>query len=291
MIPAGETNKDLTHVQYITEQLIRLQADRGSLLVGMGGGMITDLSGFVAATYMRGISCGFLPTTLLAMVDAATGGKNGINLGFYKNMLGAVRQPEFILFDEHFLKTLPDEEWSNGFAEIIKYSCILDSTLFDQLNILDIRLIKTQNVLSGIIQKCVHWKNTVVVEDEQEQGTRKLLNFGHTVGHAVENLYKLSHGAAVAVGMMIACKISEKITGLDPQVTQNLKVLLDRYGLPSCIRLDTEEVMNILRMDKKRRFNSIDFVVLERIGRARIEPIPFTTIREIIAGYQHDGKN
>jgi 3-dehydroquinate synthase len=288
VIPAGEENKNWNSVNLITKELLRLEADRNTVLFGVGGGMITDLTGFVASIYMRGIGFGFVPTTLLAMVDAAIGGKNGINFGFQKNLLGTFHQPQFILYDENFLTTLPEVEWSNGFAEVIKYGCIFDSFLFEQLLEHDI-IYYQQNMgaLQELIRKCADWKNKTVAEDEKEQSTRKLLNFGHTVGHALETRYNLPHGYAVSIGMVAAAHLSETTTAFDPQLTAILKKLLDKYHLPIRYDFNLQEVCSIIRMDKKRKNDCIDFVLLEKLGKAVIMSIPLETIQMSLAAFPH----
>jgi len=290
VVPAGEAAKSLESLVYITEQLLRFDADRKTLLTGVGGGVVTDLAGFAASVYMRGIRFGFVPTSLLAMTDAAIGGKNGINIGLHKNMIGTIEQPEFILFDEHFLQTLPDEEWSNGFAEIIKYACIFDPFLFDELMAADIAFFRNNMAATGaVVRKCANWKNKTVLEDERETGARKLLNFGHTVGHAIEKLCEMPHGYAVSIGMLVACRISEQLVGLDNAVTDALKRLLIRYHLPTRVSVDSKKVMALLKADKKRNGEKIDLIFLEHIGRARIATTSFDTIEEILIRYLHAG--
>ncbi|MGN6567282.1 MAG: 3-dehydroquinate synthase, partial [Flavipsychrobacter sp.] len=176
IIPAGEENKSWESIKFLTEQLLQHEAHRGTMLIAAGGGMITDITGFIASIYMRGLSVGYIPTTLLCMVDAAIGGKNGINLELHKNILGTIQQPSFILYDTTFLNTLPDKEWSNGFAEVIKYACLFDAELFELLSLHDIRFYKENSVeLEKLIATCVSWKNKIVLADEKERGNRKLL--------------------------------------------------------------------------------------------------------------------
>jgi 3-dehydroquinate synthase len=292
VVPAGEESKDIATIEHIIRQLIELEADRQTCLVGLGGGVVTDIAGFVAAIYMRGISFGFVPTTLLGMVDASVGGKNGVNSGVYKNMVGTIRQPGFILFDEEFLTTLPELEWSNGFAEIIKYGCIFDTFLFEELSDHDLQYyISNGEALQGVIQKCVDWKNKTVVEDEKELGIRKLLNFGHTAGHAIEKSQGLPHGAAVGVGMLVATIVSEMTTELNPEVRPLLRRLLSRYQLPIELTLDTEQIMAIMKMDKKRKNDTIDFIVLDKPGGARIKNIPLEVIYEALVTFDNEGNN
>ena len=191
-----------------------MEADRKTVLIGVGGGVVTDMTGYVASVYMRGIGFGFIPTSLLAMVDASIGGKNGIDVGVYKNMVGVIRQPSFLFFDTSLLQTLPDKEWKNGFAEIIKHASIKDATMFKQLEQNDVTFYrKKENQLAALVQRNALLKTKVVQQDEFEKGDRKLLNFGHTLGHALENQYELSHGQAISIGMAYASSLSEKING------------------------------------------------------------------------------
>jgi 3-dehydroquinate synthase len=290
IIPAGERNKTLETVQYITEQLLQHQAHRKTFLVGIGGGTVTDITGFVASIYMRGLPFGFVPTTLLGMVDAAIGGKNGVNMGLHKNLLGTITQPQFILYFPSFLETLPIEEWSNGFAEVIKYACIFDKELFEELSDNNINYYQqNREALTTLISRCVDWKNKTVLEDEKESDKRKLLNFGHTAGHALETQYHIPHGHAVALGMIIACMVSEQVEGLDISVRKKLVALLQQYKLPTIISFDIEQVMNLLKMDKKRTTDAIDYIVLEGIGKAVIKNIQFDTIEKALVSFKDAG--
>src|SRR5580658_8724804 len=210
VINAGEEFKVQATVDSIIDQLIGMGADRKTWLVGVGGGVVTDIVGYVAATYMRGLSFGFVPSSILAMVDASIGGKNGIDVGLYKNLVGTIRQPEFLLYDYSLLRSLPKEEWVNGFAEIIKHAAIKDAALFRELEKNKLTFYqKDKAALARLIRRNVAIKSAVVEKDEFEHGDRRLLNFGHTLGHAVEKLYDLSHGQAISIGMVAACMISE----------------------------------------------------------------------------------
>jgi 3-dehydroquinate synthase len=179
----GKPNKIQSTVDHIIEQLIELGADRKTTLLGVGGGVITDITGYVAGIFMRGVKCAFIPTTVLAMVDAAIGGKNGVDVGNYKNMVGLIRQPQFILYDFSFLKTLPKEEWVNGFAEIIKHAAIKDAIMFAELESQNLNYYRKDSAaMASLIKRNALLKTKVVISDETEQGDRKLLNFGHTFG-------------------------------------------------------------------------------------------------------------
>jgi 3-dehydroquinate synthase len=277
VLKPGEKFKVQETADAVISQLLDAGADRTTMLVGVGGGVITDLTGYVASVYMRGIRFGFVPTSLLAMVDASIGGKNGVNAGRYKNMVGTIKQPEFIFFDPAFLKTLPDGEWQNGFAEIIKHAAIRDNALFRQLETNNISSYqRNKALLSGVILRNVMLKTKVVMSDTYETGERKLLNFGHTLGHALENNYKLSHGEAISVGMSFAALLSNQYTGF--KQAERVIELLNHYGLPTGLRFDKDKVFETMRHDKKKNSEGIDFILLEKIGKAVIRKIPFTDL-------------
>lgn len=292
VIPAGESYKSWDTVQSVTTQLLQNQVHKHSLLIGVGGGMVTDITGFLATIYMRGVPFGFVPTSLLAMVDAAIGGKNGINIDTQKNLLGTITQPSFILFDTSFLDTLPRTEWQNGFAEIIKYACLFDAALFDELASHNLDYyIEDKDALWHVAQKCIAYKNKMVQADETDNNARKLLNFGHTAGHAIEKLYDLPHGQAVAIGMVIACRLSEITNHTDHSITKELKTLLHRYELPVHIEADTEQLMHILKMDKKRNQDVIDYIILNKKGEGAIKPLSFAVIQNALTTLAHAGSN
>lgn len=277
----GEEFKIQTTVDEIIEQLISFEADRKTFLVGVGGGVVTDLTGYVAAIYMRGISFGFVPTSVLSMVDAAVGGKNGIDVGVFKNIVGTIRQPQFLLYDYSFLKSLPQPEWVNGFAEIIKHACIKEARLFKLLETKKLKDFQKDIKSTGtLIQKNVQIKATVVQADEFEKNERRLLNFGHTLGHAIENLYELSHGKAIAIGMTAASRISEKLTGF--KEADRVMYLLDRYTLPTLAEFDKKKAMEILKMDKKKVSTAMNYVLLEKIGKGIVRQIPLQQLEELI---------
>jgi 3-dehydroquinate synthase len=281
VIPSGEQYKVQATADRMIAQLLEKKADRKTTLIGIGGGVITDITGYVASIFMRGIRFGFIPTTLLAMVDASIGGKNGIDVGVFKNMVGIIRQPSFILHDLTFLNTLPVLEWQNGFAEIIKHASIKDAVLFKQLEESSIKKYQVRKKSLGeLIERNVMLKSKLVKLDEFETGDRKLLNFGHTLGHALENLYKLSHGHAVSIGMSVAGLISEQRTGFKD--SGRLIALLDKYGLPTAFEFDSKKVFEILKMDKKKAGNSMQYVLLNKIGKAVIKEIPIDNLEKWI---------
>lgn len=281
VLPPGEEYKTQATVDSVIRQLIEKEADRQTTLIGVGGGVLTDLTGFIASVYMRGIPFGFVPTSLLAMVDASVGGKNGIDVGVYKNMVGVIRQPSFILYDTGFLETLPEKEWRNGFAEVIKHAAIKDAALFRELAAHDVAFYqKRKKERSDLIRRNALIKIKVVQQDEFEKGDRKLLNFGHTLGHALENQYPLSHGEAISIGMACAARISEQLLAF--KKTGDLTRVLEQYGLPTQMQFDRERVLEVLKMDKKKTRDSIHYILLERIGRAVIRPVPIQQLYDFI---------
>jgi 3-dehydroquinate synthase len=281
VLKPGEEYKVQATVDAVMEQLIEMEADRKTTLIGVGGGVVTDLTGYVASIYMRGLRFGFVPTTILAMVDASIGGKNGIDVAVYKNLVGTFRQPSFILHDLNFLPTLPHAEWVNGFAEIIKHACIKNAAMFKELERNSLTTYQGKNkFMAGLIQRNVILKTKVVQQDEFEKGERRLLNFGHTLGHALENQYELSHGQAVSIGMAYASLISEKLLGF--REAGRVASLLGQYELPAFATFNKQKVWDVLKMDKKREKKEINFVMLERIGKGVVKPIPLKTMAEII---------
>lgn len=281
ILKPGEEYKIQSTVDSIIEQLIAMEADRKTTLIGVGGGVVTDITGYAASVYMRGINFGFVPTTLLAMVDASIGGKNGIDVGIYKNLVGTIRQPSFILHDPVFLNTLPPSEWRNGFAEIIKHACIKDAAMFRELESNSLKNYQDRRTLvHRLIQRNAILKTKVVQQDEFEKGNRKLLNFGHTLGHALENQYELSHGQAISIGMTYASVISEKISGF--KEASRIAGVLSAYDLPTFTAFDKEKVFSALKMDKKRERKAINYVLLEKIGKGIVKSIPLARLEKIL---------
>ncbi len=282
IIKGGEAHKNQKAVDEVIEQLIDLHADRQSFIVGVGGGVVTDITGYAASIYMRGVKFAFVPTSILAMVDACIGGKNGVDVGVYKNLVGVINHPQFLLYDYSFLETLPREEWINGFAEIIKHACIKDESMFRFLQEKPFDYFHTSLQNAGtLVQRNVEIKYNVVASDERETGERKLLNFGHTIGHAIENTAKLPHGSAISIGMAIACIISEKINGFSAEGTHKVKQLLAEYELPVVFDIDKEKAWDILLHDKKKSGMDMNFIVLDEIGKASVKKIPIPELREI----------
>jgi 3-dehydroquinate synthase len=281
VLKPGEVYKVQATVDAIVYQLIKMEADRKTTLVGVGGGVITDITGYVASVFMRGLKFGFVPTSLLAMVDASIGGKNGIDVGVYKNMVGIIRQPSFLLYDVSLLSSLPDAEWRNGFAEIIKHACIKDAAMFSLLEKYDVMSFqKNKKLIAALVERNAKIKIKVVQQDEFEQGERKLLNYGHTLGHALENQYELSHGQAVSIGMTYASHIAARLTSF--KQAERIVQLIQRYGLPTYARFDNKKVFAVLKMDKKRVQKDINFILLNKIGKGVIHSIPLNKLEKII---------
>ncbi len=284
VVKGGEQHKNQTTVDDVIRQMIVLGTDRKTTLVGVGGGVITDMAGYVAGVYMRGIPFGFVPTSILAMVDACIGGKNGVDVGVYKNMVGLIRQPLFLLYDYSFLQTLPKQEWINGFAEIIKHAAIKDAAMFKLLEQHTIKDYQQDSALANkLIQRNAMLKSKVVVEDEFEQSERKQLNFGHTLGHAIENDYQLPHGFAIAIGMVVAAHISEQYTGF--AATEKLVSVLKQYGLPIFLKFNADKALQNMQADKKRFKKELHYVLLEKIGKAKIQPLTIEEIEPIITQF------
>ena len=282
VLRAGEKYKKQQTVDEIITRLIELNADRQTFLVGIGGGVVTDITGYAASVYMRGIKFGFVPTSILAMVDASIGGKNGVDVGVYKNLVGTINHPRFLLYDYSFLETLPEKEWINGFAEIIKHACIKDKVMFDFLKekSLDYFHTSLENI-GNLVQQNVEIKYNIVSNDERENGERKLLNFGHTLGHAIENTASLPHGSAISIGMIAACNISEKINKFSKAETEKVNELIAQYHLPVSLKIDKEKTWKILLHDKKKSGDDMNFIVLDEIGKSSVIKIPLSELREI----------
>jgi 3-dehydroquinate synthase len=282
-IGTGEKIKNLDTVQVIYEKLMGLEADRSSFIVGIGGGIVCDIAGFVASTYLRGVGFGFVASTLLSQVDASVGGKNGVNLGGYKNMVGVFNQPEFVICDMNLLKTLPEREILCGFAEIVKHAVIADADLFSYL---EEHHEKAMELDTGVIEKLVYdslvIKASIVNKDEKEKGERRKLNFGHTFGHAIEKTTGLSHGEAVSGGMLVASALSEKRGHLPQEDLEKIEGLLKKLNLPTGLQIDRKRVLDALRKDKKREGNSINFVLLNGIGRAIVEQISIEELKTAV---------
>lgn len=282
-IGTGEGIKTIETVNAIYEQLLEHEIDKSAIIIGIGGGIVCDITGFVATTYLRGIRFGFVPTTLLAQVDASIGGKNGVNFKGYKNMVGTIKQPEFCLFDFDLLKTLPERELKCGFAEVVKHAAIGDSALFAYLEVhVNDALSLKKTAIEKVVYDSLVVKAGVVTKDETEKGERMKLNFGHTIGHSIEKAAGIPHGEAVAIGMAIAANISAARGMIGKKDAERIIELLNKIGLPTSTELKTEVLIDAMRKDKKRRGNEINMVLLESIGKAKIETIKISELEGVL---------
>jgi 3-dehydroquinate synthase len=272
-VPAGEASKSMNHAENLCREMIRAGHDRKSLVVALGGGVVGDLAGFVAAIFFRGLPFVQIPTTIVAQVDSSVGGKTGLNVAEGKNLLGAFHQPRLVLVDPETLRTLPDREFHEGFAEAIKHAAIRDAAMLDDLAALDPA---SREVPAELIARNIAIKARVVEADEHETlGIRALLNFGHTIGHGIEAAVPygdLLHGEAIALGMKAALFLSERRAGLAPEVSAKILGLLEKFRLPLVLpeKISTAAVMAKLATDKKFSAGAIRFVVLDAAGKARV---------------------
>ena len=269
-IPAGEKSKTVGQAEAICDQMTRAGLDRSSFVVALGGGMVGDLAGFAAAIYHRGIPCVQLPTTLLAQVDSSIGGKTAVNTMAGKNLIGAWHQPALVICDVDTLATLPPREWRQGLAEIVKHAVIRDAEMFETLSRID------RNVLAPLVRRNVEIKSAIVSADEQEKtGERALLNFGHTIGHAVERAGEYRdflHGEAVSLGLVGACEISVRRAGLPEAEREEIVRTLQSFQLPTALPADfpKAKILEAIGFDKKFTRGEVRFVVVPAIGSARV---------------------
>ena len=277
-VPAGEKSKRVAMVEQCYDQLATHRLERKSFIVALGGGVVGDLAGFVAATYLRGLPFVQVPTTLLAQVDSSVGGKTGVNLKAGKNLVGAFYQPRLVLCDLDTLKTLPTREFVSGLAEVIKYGIIYDAVLFAQLERnLPKLLARDAATLGLVVTRCCEIKAEVVGQDETESGLRAILNFGHTIGHAIENSSgygKFLHGEAISIGQVAAAKLSQKILGLPSGDAARIEKLLLKAGLPVTLELvpaRRKKLFTAMQLDKKVSGGEVKFVLAERLGRVKFD--------------------
>ncbi|MGE0079398.1 MAG: 3-dehydroquinate synthase [Bacteroidales bacterium] len=283
VVKAGEASKNLLSVSEIYRWLLDVGADRSSFIVGIGGGVVCDIAGFVASTYMRGIEFGFVATSLLAQVDASVGGKNGVDLDGYKNIVGTFNQPRFVICDTLMLKTLPSVELSNGLAEMVKHTLIADAADFAFMEENIERLMGCDvEVITSLLAKSVRIKASIVSADEQEKGERKKLNLGHTWGHAVEKISGLPHGQSVSIGLEFAARLSTEKGLLQNRDYMRLMNLLRELHLPICTNINPSRIFDALTKDKKKVADSIDFILMKGIGEVIIERIGLVDIQNFI---------
>ena len=275
-IEGGEINKTIETCSGVWNALSELNADRKSLLINLGGGVVTDLGGFVASTFKRGIKYINVPTSLLAMVDASVGGKTGVDLGVLKNQIGVISFSEMVLIDTKFLETLPQNEMRSGLAEMLKHGLIHDQEYWNKMSNLSQF---SQKDLDILIYESVQIKKDVVTQDPNEYGLRKTLNFGHTLGHAIESFFlseeektSLLHGEAIAVGMVLACYISNRQEGFPADKLKSIKTtFINIYGKVEFLESDYEGIIDLLKFDKKNTYGNINFVLLKDIGKTKID--------------------
>ena len=278
-IGTGEKVKTLETVEKIYTRLLEIKADRSTFIVGIGGGVVCDIAGFAASTYMRGLRFGFVASTLLAQVDASVGGKNGVNFMGFKNMVGVFNQPEFVVCDPRLLTTLPEREILSGLGEIVKHAAIADAELFAFLEENHAGALALEpSVIEKLVSDSVVIKSAVVNQDEREKGERRKLNFGHTFGHAIEITTGISHGEAVGAGMLMACRLSARKGLLTPDAVDRFEALLTRLHLPTEIKEAPAALAAAMHQDKKREGGSIHFVLLEAIGRSVVVEMPIKAL-------------
>lgn len=283
-IGTGEKIKTLDTVSHIFERLVELEADRSWFVVGIGGGIVCDIAGFAASTYMRGVRFGFVSSTLLAQVDASVGGKNGVNFSGYKNMVGVFNQPEFVICDMALLKTLPGKEILCGMGEIVKHALIGDAGMFSYLEENWEKALELDpEAIEKLVYDSVAIKSDIVNKDEKEAGERRKLNFGHTFGHAIEKTSDgFLHGEAIAAGMVPAMALSVKKGFLSPEEANRAESLIRKLNLPTRIQVDMEKLFDALKKDKKREGDHLHFVFLNGIGNAIVEEITFKDLDSVM---------
>ncbi len=283
-IGTGESIKTLATIESILEQLIDLDCDRTSFIVGIGGGVVCDITGFAASIFMRGVKFGFVSTSLLSQVDASVGGKNGVNLDSYKNMVGVFNQPEFVICDITLLHTLPKNEISNGFGEIVKHALIYDAPMIEFIedNIQKALQLDYETIFR-LVADSVKIKSQVVQMDEKEAGERRKLNFGHTIGHALEKINNPGHGRAVAMGIVAAAKFSQQKKWIKNSDVIRIINLLDNLNLPTELNYLASEVKNAAKKDKKKEGDDLFYIFLERLGKARVDKISIQEMNSFIS--------
>jgi 3-dehydroquinate synthase len=285
-VKAGESSKKLEVVESLAERLIESGIDRTGFILGIGGGVVCDITGFLASIYMRGVRCAYVSSSLLSQVDASTGGKNGVNLGGIKNILGCFKQPEFVICDQAMLQTLPEDEYFSGLAELIKTAIIGDAELFEIIeNNNDGILRRDTELLSMLISMAVNFKASVVSEDEKESGLRRILNFGHTYGHAIEAYKSFRHGYAVASGIELASKFSLSKGMINSSEYDRIINLLRSFRLLRRHDVPDDQISQLVMRDKKKSGSEVYFVFIEGIGKAVSGKIP---LNEVIDFYRQN---
>jgi 3-dehydroquinate synthase len=283
-IRPGEESKQLKVIESLAKDLLKARIDRSGFILGVGGGVVCDLTGFLASVFMRGIRCGYVSTSLLSQVDASTGGKNGVNLGEIKNIIGNIRQPEFVICDTTMLRTLPEDEYLSGLAELIKTGIIGNPAIIDILEKNQAEIIRRdKSLLTELVSLSVKYKASVVSSDEKETGLRRVLNFGHTFGHAIELHESVKHGFAVASGIEVATYFSKEKGYLKVKECDRIVNILKKYNLLRKHKISAGSIKNLILHDKKKEGNEIYFVFIKGLGKPAVEKL---RVEEVINFYR-----
>ncbi|MDR2293510.1 MAG: 3-dehydroquinate synthase [Prevotellaceae bacterium] len=286
-IRADEKNKTLETVENIISQLIELQADRSTFIVGVGGGITCDIAGFSASIYMRGLRFGFISTSLLSQADASVGGKNGVNFNGFKNMAGTFNLPEFVICDTNMLNTLPQNEFIGGMSEIVKIALIKDLEMFNFIEYNTNAILKrNKKILQKLITKSIQRKTDIVSSDEFEKSERRMLNFGHTLAHAIERNSEISHGFAVSIGIRFAAEISKYFNLILNDDIVRIKNLLVNLGLPLHTEINDEILFKTIIADKKKNDDEINFVLINDIGKSLEKNIKISDFKYLISKFK-----
>jgi 3-dehydroquinate synthase len=283
-VSPGEESKKLEVIEQLAVKLLTEGIDRNGFILAIGGGVVCDLAGFLASIYMRGIRCGYVSSSLLSQVDASTGGKNGVNLGGTKNVLGIIRQPDFVICDPLMLLTLSDQEYLSGLSELIKTAVIGDRELFETIELSSKEILeRDQTLLTSLVAKSVKYKAFIVSEDEKETGLRRVLNFGHTYGHAIEMYKSVKHGFAVASGMELAAEFSCEKGFIRTCEKDRIINLLNKFGLLEKHNIPDDQLEQLILHDKKKSGSFINFVFTEGIEKTSVKKVP---VEELINFYK-----
>ena len=288
-VAPGEASKQMDVIEHLAGNLLELGIDRSGFILGIGGGVVCDIAGFLSSIYMRGIRCGYVSSSLLSQVDASTGGKTGVNVGSTKNILGTIRQPEFVICDPAMLLTLTDEEYLSGLAELIKTAIIGDKELFGIIERSYKDIIKRDfDLLTLLVTRSVTFKASVVQEDEFENGLRRILNFGHTFGHAIELQESVKHGFAVAAGMELATLFSSEKGLITDEEKEGIIDMLNKFGLLRKHDISEERIRQLILHDKKKTGRDINFVFTEGIGKATVMKISIEEITDFYNRFRNN---
>lgn len=280
-IKPGEESKRLSVIEKLSAELLKRGIDRTGFILAIGGGVVCDIAGFLASVYLRGIRCGYISTSMLSQVDASIGGKTGVNLGSVKNVIGTFRQPEFVICDTTMLRSLPEEEYMSGLAELIKTGLIGEKNIIEILENNYAGIMKRdRELLTDLVSRSVKFKASVVAKDEKEGGLRRILNFGHTFGHAIELTQSVRHGFAVAAGMELAAGFSLKRGYITRKIFEKTIGLLRQYNFNGEFTTSARKVRELMVHDKKKTGDRINFVFLRGIGRAEVRSVPVDELAE-----------